>query len=215
MARSNPSILLAGMQRRGISRRFSTATEKIKPTFHKPPLRSGELAFAANVGPRHVPDRSALAKSGRCGWGPAAVRQGSVPGRAYELFRVTIDGGHFLAVGILDPRKPGERSQPRPDARNHQVRTGDSHVPEGLHALPHELFLFGPHGLELARSRRTVGRSSGFQPAVSPTSSRRRVGGIGGAGVRRRRRIGNLRYSRLEICATGLALPRSEENAGG
>jgi len=46
-------------------------------------------------------------------------------------------------------------------------------------------------------------RSAGFQPAVSPTSSRQpirtRRGSAGG------QRVGNPRYSRLEVCATAPA----------
>jgi hypothetical protein len=46
-------------------------------------------------------------------------------------------------------------------------------------------------------------RSAGFQPAVSPTSSRQRVEKVGAADQSSRRlRIGNPRYGRLEVRAT-------------
>ncbi len=52
-------------------------------------------------------------------------------------------------------------------------------------------------------SKRRLLRSAGFQPAVSPTSSRQpvrtRCGLAGG------QRVGNPRYSRLEVCATAHA----------
>ncbi|MBI4663284.1 MAG: efflux transporter outer membrane subunit [Verrucomicrobia bacterium] len=49
-------------------------------------------------------------------------------------------------------------------------------------------------------------RSLGFQPAVSPTSSRQTAGETRSVGRSRRLRIGNPRYSRLEVCATGWLL---------
>jgi len=45
--------------------------------------------------------------------------------------------------------------------------------------------------------RASATRSAGFQPAVSPTSSRQTVG------ITQRQRVGNPRYGRLEVCATG------------
>jgi hypothetical protein len=74
-------------------------------------------------------------------------------------------------------------------------------------------------------------RSAGFQPAVSPTSSRRGMGGVRSAGFQpavsptssrqgeattdasrcsHRWRIGNPRYGRLEVCAT--RTPPSPDN---
>jgi outer membrane protein TolC len=44
--------------------------------------------------------------------------------------------------------------------------------------------------------------SAGFQPAVSPASSRQDVGTDGASESSQRGRIGNPRYSRLEVCAT-------------
>ncbi len=48
--------------------------------------------------------------------------------------------------------------------------------------------------------------SAGFQPAVSPTSSRQRVGQTCDAGSSTDLRIGNPRCSRLEVCATEAGL---------
>jgi hypothetical protein len=45
-------------------------------------------------------------------------------------------------------------------------------------------------------------RSAGFQPAVSPTSSRQGVKNAMRSGPPDGWRIGNPRYSRLEVCAT-------------
>jgi hypothetical protein len=44
--------------------------------------------------------------------------------------------------------------------------------------------------------------SAGFQPAVSPTCSRQTLGESRDVQSSRRVRIGNPRYSRLEVCAT-------------
>jgi len=44
--------------------------------------------------------------------------------------------------------------------------------------------------------------SAGFQPAVSPTSSRQTVDDTRRSGISRGWRIGNPRHSRLEVCAT-------------
>jgi len=79
---------------------------------------------------------------------------------------------------------------------------------------------FSPHALRLRRRAGVLARlvphfripltycqrricrrgSAGFQPAVSPTSSRQAIR------TSQRLRIGNPRYSRLEVCATGMAL---------
>jgi hypothetical protein len=50
------------------------------------------------------------------------------------------------------------------------------------------------------------GRSAGFQPAVSPNSIRQALP------MKQRLRIGNSRYSRLEVCATLAGLRRASTN---
>ena len=51
-------------------------------------------------------------------------------------------------------------------------------------------------------TKRRLLRSAGFQPAVSPTSSRQTVGKTEVVWNGRALRVGNPRYSRLEVCAT-------------
>src|SRR5439155_15916132 len=58
------------------------------------------------------------------------------------------------------------------------------------------------------RARRRTIRSAGFQPAVSPISNRQNLERIGALGYLQRLRIGNPRYSRLEVCATRRSLRR-------
>ena len=52
-------------------------------------------------------------------------------------------GGDFLAVGVFDAGEAGEGAQARADARNHQIRPGNAHVPKRLHALADDGFQFG------------------------------------------------------------------------
>ncbi len=59
-------------------------------------------------------------------------------------------------------------------------------------------------------SKRRLLRSAGFQPAVSPTSSRQTVGKTEVVWNGRALRVGNPRYSRLEVCATMNAGPDYE-----
>src|SRR5882724_2782984 len=52
------------------------------------------------------------------------------------------------------------------------------------------------------RTTERITCSAGFQPAVSPTSSRQSVIGFHATSSAQGLRIGNPRYSRLETCAT-------------
>lgn len=54
----------------------------------------------------------------------------------------------------------------------------------------------------LFQTRVRRGRSAGFQPAVSPTSSRQRTRETDNGGSSRRVRVGNPRADRLKVCAT-------------
>jgi len=73
-----------------------------------------------------------------------------------------------------------------------------------LAAPPPTLSSFGETSQGGTKNRITImfKRSAGFQPAVSPTSSRQTVGETGSVGSSQHLRIGNPRYSRLEVCAT-------------
>src|SRR5437773_5026452 len=55
---------------------------------------------------------------------------------------------------------------------------------------------------ETARAKGQTIRSAGFQPAVSPISNRQALAKIAAPECSQRWRIGNPRYSRLEVCAT-------------
>src|SRR6266545_4006277 len=86
----------------------------------------------------------------------------------------------------------------------------DEILPHTVHA--HSVFLHQPRSdeaHELVRHfhwagarERAIGRSADFQSAVSPNSIRQAARPLGDAGGFQGWRIGNPRYSRLEICAT-------------
>jgi prepilin-type N-terminal cleavage/methylation domain-containing protein len=59
-------------------------------------------------------------------------------------------------------------------------------------------------------SARSKIRSAGFQPAVSPISPYLRLGPLSGGATQ----VGNLRYSRLEVCATMFSLPQRKYQRG-
>ncbi len=59
----------------------------------------------------------------------------------------------------------------------------------------------------LEANERRQRRSAGFQPAVSPTSSRQTAGKTQVVWNGRALRVGNPRYSRLKVCATEYAAP--------
>jgi hypothetical protein len=69
--------------------------------------------------------------------------------------------------------------------------------PTDLPAVPREL---GRHVALLPLHE--PARSAGFQPAVSPTSSRQVFVSSGALGLEGVSQVGNLRYGRLEVCAT-------------
>ena len=69
-------------------------------------------------------------------------RLGKLAQDGFEDYRFDLGqkplGGTFLAVAVLHPGVFGERAQPGPNAGDHQVRPGNPHLPQGVHALPND-----------------------------------------------------------------------------